>query len=71
MQRRNVKCLRLENQEMRESDGCRYLYRLPAYQSCNKEDCEEVTTQAALTATTMGNPFDARVDLIQNDISPG
>lgn len=60
--------MRVVDQEMREADGCRYLYRQPAYQSCNKADCEASTP--APTTTTEYMP-DARVDLIQNDIAPG
>lgn len=57
---------------MRESDGCRYLYRQPAYQTCNKDDCDATTASASVTATTTTEyVHDARVDLIQNDIAPG
>lgn len=46
---------------MQESEHCKYTERLPAIQNCNELKCNSTTDKIQ----------DPKVDLIQNDTTPG
>lgn len=73
-QRRTVKCLEpnLDDLQMKDSYNCKYIERLPAFRSCNVQGCEGGVAPITITTTTTKEPLaDPKVDLVQNDITPG
>lgn len=70
-QKRTVKCFEpsLDTTQMKETDNCKYSERPQGFRNCNTHSCEETTTKSSTRINAV--KYDPKVDLIQNDITPG
>lgn len=69
-QKRVVKCLEpnLDTRQMKETDNCKYSERPPGFRQCNTHSCETTDLSNSSQASSKEDP---KVNLIQNDITPG
>lgn len=56
---------------LQESERCRYSERPVGYRTCNTDECDNNKDLRTTSTTTTTESYEPRVDLIQNDISPG
>lgn len=62
--------------QIKESEHCKYSERLPGFRSCNEQKCEPSETRSSPRSSASNKPShstqtDPKVDLVQNDITPG
>lgn len=56
---------------MKETDNCKYVERPQGFRHCNTHHCTESTATTPKSLREIGDQYDPKVDLIQNDIATG